>query len=203
MKTEHKSAGAVVAAASLAGAAAAAGVTAAVRSGRRAPVEPAAVAVLDLERYLGTWYQYAAVPRWFEARCAKNARAEYGRAPSGAVSVRNSCVTRAGSVVTAVGEAVPLDAGNARLNVSFLRLPGGFRHRDRANYIVVGLDPDYRWAVVTDRSRNSGFVLSRTPALDPEQRSAVLSAIEAGGLDPRRFRITRQDGGAQERVTLA
>ncbi|KUN79062.1 hypothetical protein AQJ66_29650 [Streptomyces bungoensis] len=157
---------------------------------------PAAVAAVDLERYLGSWYQVAALPQLFELQCARNVKATYTRTAAGTVGVRNTCTTWLNTTSSVTGDARPLDATNARLNVSFLGLGGTYLHTDRANYIVTGLDPDYRWAVVTDSDRRSGFVLSRTPSLTSGQRSAVLSAIRSAGLDPCRFRVTRQDDGA-------
>ncbi|MET7451863.1 lipocalin family protein [Streptomyces sp. NPDC005574] len=61
--------------------------------------------------------------------------------------------------------------------MSFLRGADGHRHTDRANYLVVGLDEEYGWAVVTDSRRSSGFVPSRTPTLSGPQREGALRAI--------------------------
>lgn len=157
---------------------------------------PAAVAAVDLERYLGSWYQVAAVPQLFELQCARNVKATYTRTAAGTVGVRNTCTTWLNTISGVTGDARPLDAGNARLNVSFLGLGGTYLHTSRANYIVTGLDSGYRWAVVTDNDRRSGFVLSRTPSLTSGQRSAVLTAIKGAGLDPCRFHVTRQDDAA-------
>jgi apolipoprotein D and lipocalin family protein len=49
--------------------------------------------------------------------------------------------------------------------------------------------------VVTNENRISGFVLSRTPRLDPARTADVLRAVRGAGLEPRAFRTTRQDGG--------
>ncbi|MBC9715214.1 lipocalin family protein [Streptomyces sp. TRM66268-LWL] len=158
---------------------------------------PQSVPQLDVSRYAGTWYQIAAVPQLFEVQCKKNVKAVYSVDRPGAPGVRNSCDTWLGTSSSITGEAVPLDASNARLNVSFVNLAGGYRHTDRANYIVVGLDTRYRWAVVTDTDRRSGFVLSRTPALSGTDTTKARQAVEAAGLDPCTFRTTRQDGATQ------
>ncbi|MGW1514837.1 lipocalin family protein [Streptomyces sp. NPDC002394] len=154
-----------------------------------------AVGTVDLARYTGAWWQLAAVPQLFELQCAKNVKAVYGTTGRGRVAVTNSCTTWLGTPSLITGEALPLDATNARLNVSFLPGKAGYRHGTEANYVVAGLGPAYEWAVVTDEDRTSGFVLARTPRLDPARTADVLRAIRGAGLDPHGFRTTRQDGG--------
>ncbi|MFF5932014.1 lipocalin family protein [Streptomyces hydrogenans] len=158
---------------------------------------PAAGSV-DLARYSGTWFQLAAVPQLFEIQCAKNVKAVYGSTARGTVAVTNSCTTWLGTESRISGEALPLDPTNSRLNVSFLPWKGGYAHGTGANYVVAGLGPAYEWALVTNEGRTSGFVLSRTPRLDPARTADVLEAIRHAGLDPADFRTTRQDGGAPD-----
>ncbi|MET9933030.1 MULTISPECIES: lipocalin family protein [unclassified Streptomyces] len=158
----------------------------------------APVGGVDLERYTGTWYQVAAVPRLFEVQCAKNTKAVYRATGRGTVSVVNSCTTWLGTTSSIRGEAKPLDGTGARLNVSFLpNLIGkdAYLHGSDANYVVVGVGTEYDWAVVTNDSRDAGFILSRTPRLDGVRSAAVLAAVSGAGLDIRDFRTTRQDGG--------
>ncbi|MFB8249939.1 lipocalin family protein [Streptomyces sp. NPDC001046] len=158
---------------------------------------PPAVDRVEVDRYLGTWFQVAAIPQLFEIQCAKNVKADYTATAAGTLGVRNTCTTWLNTTSSVTGEAKPLDASGARLNVAFLKIAGSYLHGEDANYIVTGLDPSYRWAVVTDSDRRSGFVLSRTPALDQTQWNAVRGTIRAAGLDACDFRITRQDGGAR------
>ncbi|RAJ31270.1 apolipoprotein D and lipocalin family protein [Kitasatospora sp. SolWspMP-SS2h] len=156
---------------------------------------PAPVASVDLSRYLGSWYQVAAKPALYEIQCKKNSTARYALTATGSVSVTNSCSTWLGSSSTVKGDAKALDATNARLNVSFLGTGTSWLHTAQANYIVIGLADDYRWAVVTDSDRASGFVLSRTPALAPADTTAAQSALTRAGIDPCAIRYTPQDGG--------
>lgn len=151
---------------------------------------------VDLARYAGAWYQVAAVPRLFEIQCAKNVQALYTSRADGTVGVRNSCTTWWGSTSAVNGAALPLDASGSRLNVSFVPRPGGgFAHGEDANYVIVGLAPDYSWAAVTDDDRSAGFLLSRVPALDAADTAAAVEAFTAAGVDACDLRLTRQDGG--------
>ncbi|MYT73459.1 hypothetical protein GTY60_27830 [Streptomyces sp. SID8367] len=157
--------------------------------------EPTPVSRVDVQRYLGQWYQVAAVPAVYEAQCHKNSKARYSLSATGTVSVKNSCSSYFGLTSSVRGDAKPLDATNARLNVSFLGVNGHFAHGKDANYIVIGLDRDYQWAVVTDSERRSGFVLSRTPQLDAAQTEATRAALQAADVDPCSVKYTPQDGG--------
>ena len=40
------------------------------------------VANLDVPRYMGTWFEIAKYPNWFQRTCASNTKAEYGRSPT-------------------------------------------------------------------------------------------------------------------------
>ncbi|MCI4042805.1 lipocalin family protein [Streptomyces sp. TRM75563] len=154
------------------------------------------VSRVDLGRYAGTWYQIAAVPQLFQIQCKKNVRAQYTPQSDGSVDVRNTCTTWWGSASVVNGAARPLDESNTRLNVSFTPRPGGgFVHGSDANYVVVGLAPDYSWAAVINEERSAGFLLSRTPALGSEASAAAIEAFTDAGVDPCDLRLTRQDGG--------
>ncbi|MHA6763992.1 lipocalin family protein [Streptacidiphilus sp. PAMC 29251] len=167
------------------------------------PLQP--VKGIDVQRYLGSWFQIAAVPAWYELQCAKDAQAQYTLRSDGTVGVQNSCTTWWGSQSRINGAAQPLDEENSQLNVSFRRADrqGGYKHESTANYVVIGLGPEYDWAVVTDQSRRSGFVLSRTPLLTDDQYDGAKEALERSGLDAGQLRTTRQTGGSQQRVPFS
>jgi apolipoprotein D and lipocalin family protein len=143
---------------------------------------PAPVQRLDLTRYLGSWYQLAAVPQYFNLVCARDTRADYALDAQGGVAVHNTCTTWGGTPNEIRGSATVTDvASNAQLHVSFPGVPTQDQRYGAPNYIVTALGPDYSWALVTDPNRLSGFVLSRTPMLDSTQWAAVRAAIGAAG----------------------
>ncbi|WP_431928191.1 lipocalin family protein [Micromonospora wenchangensis] len=158
------------------------------------PLTP--VADVDVERYAGDWYQVAAIPAIFEIQCYKNVTARYDVQPDGTIGVRNACRTIVGTTSAVTGRArsenPPADSA---LTVSFLKLGGRWIYLGGPNYVVIGLDPDYRWAVVGDPDRSSGFVLSREPALTGAQTAAAKAVLTDNGYDLCDFRTTRQDGG--------
>lgn len=68
-----------------------------------APVEP--IAALDVPRYMGTWYEIARYPNWFQKKCVGDSRADYRLLESGQVRVVNRCREADGKVAEAVGLA--------------------------------------------------------------------------------------------------
>ncbi|AYF75879.1 lipocalin [Nocardia yunnanensis] len=160
------------------------------------PVTP--VANLDVNRYLGTWYQLAAVPQYFNLVCARDTRADYTLDAQGDVVVHNSCTTWSGGPNDIQGTATIVDpATRAQLHVSFPGVPTQDARYGPANYIVTALGADYSWALVTDPNRLSGFVLSRTPALEPGEWDRVRAAITAAGENPCWYLTSPTTGGSE------
>ena len=166
-----------------------------------APPQP--VASVDVAKYVGSWYQVAAVPAIYEAQCAKNVTATYGINADGTISVTNKCATWFGGTSTVKGNARSENApANSSLTVSFLKLGGHWLYFGGPNYQVLGLGAQYDWAVVGDPNRSSGFVLSRTPALTAAQLADVRATLAANGYDACDLKLTKQDGGGSSRAPL-
>ena len=78
---------------------------------------------VDLDRYLGTWYEIARYPHRFQAGCVAST-ARYTRNPDGRIRVENEC--REGALngpvrrVTGVARVVSTEPSNAKLTVEFV-----------------------------------------------------------------------------------
>ena len=70
---------------------------------------------------------------------------------------------------------------NAEWRVKFL---GGLVS---AAYLVIDLDPDYRWIVVGHPSRNYGWIMARTKTLPDATYLEILKRLLAQDYDPARF----------------
>ena len=168
-----------------------------------AEAPPRPVPSVDVARYVGSWYQVAAVPAIYEAQCAKNVTATYGVNTDGTISVTNRCTTWFGGTSTVKGNARSENApANSSLTVSFVKLAGHWLYFGGPNYQVLGLGAQYDWAVVGDPNRSSGFVLSRTPALTAAQLADVRATLAANGYDACDLKLTKQDGGGSSRAPL-
>jgi apolipoprotein D and lipocalin family protein len=148
-----------------------------------APV--ASVALIDLGRYIGKWYEIGSFPMFFQRNCVGDTTAQYALEPDARVSVTNRCRSDSG-VQEATGHATVVEgSGNARLKVSFF-------WPFKADYWVIGLDPDYRWAVVGNPNRKYLWVLSRTQELPKPLLDAALASAVAQGFDLSQLRYTPQ-----------
>jgi apolipoprotein D and lipocalin family protein len=156
-------------------------------AGAVSAAEPlATVGSVDLARYAGQWHEVAKYPNRFQQQCVGDTTATYALRDDGKVSVVNRCRTLDGYEEVS-GVARRVDGRTDRLQVSFLPaalrwLPIGW-----GDYWVIELAPDYRYAVVGEPSRQYLWVLSRTPALSPEDRRAIEARLPAHGYDPARL----------------
>jgi apolipoprotein D and lipocalin family protein len=141
---------------------------------------------VDLNRYVGGWYEIAKIPNRFQRQCARHTVALYGLLPDGRLSVLNQCIKRSGNVDQATGVARVIDpVSRARLKVSLVSFLGW--RPFWGDYWVIGLDDDYRWAVVGSPDRRYGWVLARTPHLDEASMASIREILERQGYGWSRF----------------
>ena len=65
------------------------------------------------------------------------------------------------------------------------------------DYWVIGLAPDYSWAVVGEPGRKYLWILARAPQLDDESIAAARAAARASGYDLERLVLTPQTKASQ------
>jgi lipocalin len=149
---------------------------------------------VDLNRYLGTWYELGSVKQFFSVGLV-NTTAEYSLLPSGNVKVVNTgrYFSANGPQSQVIGSAVPVDSTNARLNVSF---SGSNSATPPGNYWIVDLDPEYQWAIVSDATGRSGFILSRDAYVDPAFYAELVQKAADKGVDTTNLTVTPQLLGA-------
>lgn len=146
----------------------------------------ATVPSVDLKRYVGRWYEIARYPNRFQKDCAGDTTAEYTLLANGNIQVVNSCRQANGKMNTARGKAKIVDAtSNARLKVTFFWPFYG-------NYWIIGLAPDYSYAIVGEPDRKYLWILSRTPRMSAESYAEALQKIGEAGYDPKRLMQTPQ-----------
>lgn len=146
------------------------------------PVEP-----FDVPRYMGTWYEIAAMPNPYQKGCT-GTQATYSLLPGNTVQVRNSCHKDRldGPLSEVVGNAwQPESAKPAALRVQIMWPFTG-------DYWVLALDPNYRWAVVGQPKRKYLWILSRTAQLDAQIYDQLVARLPEWGYDPNRLKRTLQ-----------
>jgi apolipoprotein D and lipocalin family protein len=139
-----------------------------------------AVCDLDLNRYLGTWYEIARMPQGFEEGL-DNVTATYSLLEGGRIQVLNSG-TKDGSRREAKAVAWVPDPGcTGELLVSFFR---PFRSR----YRVILLDKEnYSYAVVAGGKLSYLWILSRKPVISDELFGELMSFVSSKGFDTARI----------------
>ena len=143
---------------------------------RRALPDPEVVPTVELNRYVGLWYDVAHSPNFFQKKC-KSSTAEYQVLDSQTISVFNTCYQNNGKTSTIRGTAKILNpAIPAKLKVVFEVI-----FKPKGNYWITELDPHYQWAVVSGPGKTFTFILSRTKAIAPELRASILSTLKAKG----------------------
>ncbi len=151
---------------------------------RKPPAPLRTAALVDLDQYLGRWYEIARLPNRFE-KGMTHVTAEYRRDADGGIEVINTG-QRDGKVKTATGHATVADAAsNAKLEVSFFWPFEG-------NYWILELDPDYRWALVGEPSREYLWILSREPRLSPEVVKNLVARARMDGFAVEQLIYTKQ-----------
>ena len=151
------------------------------------------VASLDVPRYLGTWYEIAKFPNWFQKKCVSNTKAVYTAKPDGNLRVLNSCKTAGGETSEAEGLARQIGAKDSpKLEVRFAPEWLSFLPLVWGDYWVIDLDSQYQVAAVSDPRREYLWVLSRTPQLDPKVYADLLQRLKQQQFDIQKLELTSQ-----------
>ena len=155
------------------------------------------VPFVNLDRYAGDWFEIARFPNKFQRQCVGDVRATYTRRPDGRVDVVNRCRTATGET-DARGVARIVDEQTfAKLKVRFAPAWLSWLPMVWGDYWIIGLAPDYSWAVVGDPGRNYLWILARTRRLDAETIATARALARASGFDVERLVLTPQPEASQ------
>jgi apolipoprotein D and lipocalin family protein len=158
------------------------------------------VQAVDVGRYLGSWFEIATFPILFQRACARTS-ATYGVRDEGGLTVFNQCRVGGldGQPFAFTGKALPVDETNARLEVSFFGDAG-------APYWVIELDgaegeAPYDWALVSDPTMNTLWILHRSPQMDEVLLEPLLERLDERGYDTAALSFTEQPAEAWDPLT--
>lgn len=147
------------------------------------------VAAVELNKYLGKWYEIARFDQSFQAGCG-SVTAEYSLRGNGKINVVNTCKHENGTVKKAKAIASVVDKKtNAKLKVSFVPFLNRFGLFAGA-YWVIGLGQNYEFAVIGGPDRKTLWFLSRTPKLSPEKFAELKQIAESQGYDLSKLMLT-------------
>jgi lipocalin len=141
-------------------------------------VDNSTITSLDLNRYLGTWYEIARYDHSFE-RDLVGCKANYSMRDDGKIKVVNSghLKTLDGPYKESIGKARAKKNGTpGQLQVSFF---GPFY----GDYNIMELAPDYSYSVVGSNSPRYLWILSRVPQLTTATKDKILRNLRQRGYD--------------------
>lgn len=147
-----------------------------------AAAEPQVAPYVDLERYLGDWYEIARIPNFFQRGCV-GSKTHYEKSASG-LSVVNECIKHSSKSISKGKAWVVDNQSNAKLKVQFV-------WPFRGDYWILQVGPHYEYAVVGEPSRKYGWILARTQVMDDETYGRLIEDIRKQGYDIRKFERTQ------------
>ncbi len=136
-------------------------------------VDNSVVTDLDLNRFLGNWYEIARFDHRFE-RGMEQTKANYILREDGKVAVLNTGIKN-GKYSEAKGVAKRTDTP-ALLRVSFWR-------PFYSDYRVMLLDDEYQYALIGSGSDKYLWILARTPQISTEIKDKILAEAQRRGYD--------------------
>jgi lipocalin len=139
-------------------------------------IDKTTVKELDLNRYLGTWYEIARFPHSFEKDLV-GVTATYSLRDDGKIRVINQGYknTLDGELSVAEGKAkIPNKLEPAKLKVSFFWIFYG-------DYNVLELDENYQYVMIGSSSPKYFWILSRTPQMDSATYEMLLEKARKRG----------------------
>lgn len=144
---------------------------------------PKAVDKIEVDKYVGKWYEIAHFPMYFQRKCVSDTTANYAVNSDKTIAVINRCRTKTGDFISSEGVAYPQNEGNSKLKVSFL--PSGLRWIPftKGDYWVLRVDSDYRVVLVGGPSDKYLWILSREPYLDAATYHSYVQTARDYGYD--------------------
>lgn len=148
---------------------------------------------IDLNSYVGKWYQVAAIPAWFQKDCTGETTAEYELTADNEIKVTNICQTTNGGINTANGMARINSKynENSKLEVTFVKILGLWVWLFGGDYWITHLADDYSYSVVAEPSLKYLWILARNSTLDSGKLKDLELSIKNLGYETCNVIITQ------------
>ena len=147
---------------------------------RRAPLQT--VKHVDIARYMGDWRVIANIPYIAEKDCVDSVES-YALMNDGRIdnwfTYRKKSWNAPQKKFTALAW-VHTKSTNAEWRVRFFGLL-------TVPYLILDVDPQYRWTVVGHPSRDYGWIMARKRTMPEQTYQGILKRLAAQGYDPARF----------------
>jgi len=150
---------------------------------------PATVAEVDLDRLMGNWFEVARLPNLEGdgfGQLGVDFTATYEKRLDGTIGVQTVSYNAARMRRTEVNGTVrPTNPGRSQLLLTFYRVI-------RGRLWMIGLDHDYRWALMGTPSRRRLWLIARSPRLAQAEYDRAMAITAGQAYDAARVRPTPQ-----------
>ena len=143
------------------------------------------VSDVDINRYMGTWYEIARYPNRFQKDCLSST-ATYSLRDDGKIDVVNRCTRKDNVEKTkeAHGKAWIVDPEiKGKLKVSFFWPFSG-------DYWIINLAPDYSYVVVGHPERKYLWIMARKPVIEKEIYDRIIEDIVRQEYSPEKLIVS-------------
>jgi apolipoprotein D and lipocalin family protein len=137
---------------------------------------------VDLPRYMGDWRVIANIPYFAERDCVDSIES-YALRPDGRIANWFRCRKKSFDAPQKrfdfVGRVTNRET-NAEWKIRFAPLIN-------VSYLIIDLDPEYRWTVVGHPSRKYGWIMHREKSMPEATYRGILARLDAQGYDSKAF----------------
>lgn len=140
---------------------------------------------VSLDRYVGKWYAITALPQVFTIGC-KAQTAEYEKISETEINVINTCIENNNDTRDIEGVAVATEKPSVlslQFNTWWAQL-----FNIKADYNIIKLDKDYRYALIGDKNRLSLWFLSRSKTVSNKVYYEYISYADELGFNTDRLK---------------
>ena len=158
---------------------------------KRAKRELASAAHVDLDRFVGSWFEIARLPDKHDLDCLSDTRATYARTEDG-LRLLSLCRRPDGSIKRSTGRArLADDATQARFRISYAPAAMDFLPFVWSEYTIIDVADDYSTAVIGTADRKHLWLLARKPSIDDDVRKDFINKARAQGFDTSALAYTQ------------
>ena len=138
---------------------------------------------VDVQQYMGTWYEIATWPNRYQKDCICNDEIYEGNKDDGYFWMSGKCTKKSEEIhFSGKGKLYPRNDNNTRMRLYFsLMIPG--------NYYILDIDPDYQWAVLAEPCGDMAFVIGRTKTLGHDVLGGCFAVLQANGFDTTKMKM--------------
>lgn len=151
---------------------------------------------VDLEKYMGVWYEQALLPNRFQKQCISDVSAEYTKKDAEYLQVTNQCRIADGSMKTVMGLGrlnASFDPPNpAILEVRFAPDWLSWVPMMWGDYWIIKVQDDYQYSLVGTPDHKYLWVLSRDKKANPDTVKELLNYAKSLNFDVSKIEFTQQ-----------